>query len=171
MGTIPVSAVMRQKVITVREHITLQELARLLTEKNITGAPVLNAAGNLAGVVSLTDIARYASRGSRFPDGEQPPAYYTHEYRDFLLPDATMKTPDNLQPPAKVPVSAIMTRATIHVRPETSIQKVARMMVENQIHRLLVVRKEKLLGIVTTIDILKLIAYSDDISCLSLDFN
>lgn len=52
------SDVMIRDVITVAESTPIKEVARLFDEKKITGAPVVNAEGELVGVLSETDIIR-----------------------------------------------------------------------------------------------------------------
>jgi len=56
--TMHASDVMIQDVLTVPESMPLKEVARLLSEKQITGAPVVSAKGEVVGVISETDIIR-----------------------------------------------------------------------------------------------------------------
>ena len=51
--------IMTPEVITVNENATVRELATLLLMNSISGAPVVNEAGELVGVVSQTDIVRH----------------------------------------------------------------------------------------------------------------
>ncbi len=50
--------VMIKDVVTVSEATTLKEVARLFSERKITGAPVVNEQGELVGVISESDIVR-----------------------------------------------------------------------------------------------------------------
>ncbi len=52
------SDVMVKEVLTVTDSTPLKEVAKLFGEKKITGAPVLNAQGELVGVISETDLIR-----------------------------------------------------------------------------------------------------------------
>ncbi len=56
--TLLASDVMVKDVITVNETTPLKEVTRMFSEKRITGVPVVNATGELAGVLSETDIIR-----------------------------------------------------------------------------------------------------------------
>lgn len=56
--TIYASDIMVKDVITVAETTSLKEVARILAENKITGAPVVNAEGDLVGVISESDIVR-----------------------------------------------------------------------------------------------------------------
>lgn len=48
--------IMTRQVTTVTPNITAQELAKIFTKHNITGAPVVDQKGNVAGIVSDGDI-------------------------------------------------------------------------------------------------------------------
>lgn len=56
--TLLASDVMIKDVITVSETTPLKDVTRLFSENRITGVPVTNAAGELVGVLSETDIIR-----------------------------------------------------------------------------------------------------------------
>lgn len=56
--TLFASDVMIDDVLTVSESTPLKEVARMFVERKITGAPVVNAEGELVGVISETDIIR-----------------------------------------------------------------------------------------------------------------
>lgn len=56
--TLHASDVMIKDVITVNEKTPLKEVTKLFGEKRITGAPVVNEAGDLIGVISESDIIR-----------------------------------------------------------------------------------------------------------------
>ena len=48
--------IMTRQVTTVTSNITAQELAKIFTKHNITGAPVVDKKGKVAGIVSDGDI-------------------------------------------------------------------------------------------------------------------
>jgi CBS domain-containing protein len=52
------SDVMIKDVITISESTPLKEVAKIFSERKITGAPVINEEGELVGVISETDIIR-----------------------------------------------------------------------------------------------------------------
>ncbi len=56
--TLYASDVMIKDVVTVPESMPLKEVTQLFREKRITGAPVVNAANELVGVISETDVIR-----------------------------------------------------------------------------------------------------------------
>ena len=71
---------MTRNVLSVRPDWPVEELADFLTRHGIHGAPVTSEAGDLLGVVSLTDIARAATLSE-----EDLAAADRHEYYQRLL--------------------------------------------------------------------------------------
>ena len=57
MRLITAADLMNPRVLTVREDLTVRELANVLVENEISGAPVEDRSGKLVGVVSLGDLA------------------------------------------------------------------------------------------------------------------
>lgn len=62
--------IMRVDLTTIPSAMPLSEVERVLTENNVSGAPVVDHAGRIAGVISLRDIAE---RHAEDPDGLRAP--------------------------------------------------------------------------------------------------
>ena len=60
------------------------------------------------------------------------------------------------------PVSSIMSKDLYTIEPNESIAHMAKVMFDKKIHRLLVTEYNKLVGLVSTFDLLKLLATSDE---------
>lgn len=58
----PVLELMTSHVVTVRDDTTLPAVARALDEHAISAVPVVDASGNVVGVVSRTDLVRIGRR-------------------------------------------------------------------------------------------------------------
>lgn len=56
--------IMHKRVLSVRPETTLHELTRLLSERGVSGAPVIGPEGDLIGVVSQTDLVRQQRAGA-----------------------------------------------------------------------------------------------------------
>jgi len=48
--------IMTRHVITIHPYATIQEVARLLSERNISGVPVVDAAGAMVGLITEADL-------------------------------------------------------------------------------------------------------------------
>ncbi len=146
---------MNPSLVTVPENMTVRELAAFLTENEITGAPVTNRRGKLVGVVSVTDIAQSAAEGADFS-----PAGKGREFRKHDLEGraSTSELRDMHVENEGLPVRDIMTPTVYTVPADTPVSKIARTMISGRIHRLLVTRRGRVVGIITALDLLKLLA-------------
>lgn len=139
--------VMTPDPVCVSPATTIRELARVFEEHEISGAPVVNQEGTLIGVVSKTDLIRRCSEGTV----DFPPAYLFEILSDQDRgDDAAEVIPEPL-----VCVQDFMTEDPVTVTPGTPVERVAALMYEKRIHRVVVVDKERFpLGILTTFDLL-----------------
>ena len=156
MRPITAADMMSPHVLTVREDMTLEEVANFLTENEISGAPVEDAFGKLVGVVSLTDVARTVAGGDEAsPRRERTsPEFFFQEWEDGTT---RRQIEEYRLEDSDVEVSEIMTPGVYSVTEETPVSKVARMMIDNHIHRVLVTREERAVGIISTSDLLGLL--------------
>ena len=154
MRPITAADLMNPEVLSVPENMTVRELARFLTNNEITGAPVEDLNGKLIGVVSVVDIAVVASDGSNVRADRSSPDFYvrgwedkisTEEIRNFRVDDEDLL------------VGEIMTPTVFSVAEDTSVSEVASTMLRGHLHRLLVTRDERPIGIVSTSDLLGLL--------------
>ena len=67
---IPVKEVMTRNVITFREDTPVDEIAKVLSSKHITGAPVVGNEGHVVGIVSETDV--FSKKGKTARDIMSP---------------------------------------------------------------------------------------------------
>jgi CBS domain-containing protein len=146
--------VMNPSVITVRDDLTVQEVAALLVENEITGAPVTNPRGKLVGVVSATDIAQSAAEGADFSPRGDGSILRRH---DLVGRASRGELRDLHVENAGLPVRDIMTPTVFTVPENTPVSRLAKTMISGRIHRLLVTRRGRIVGIVTALDLLKLL--------------
>ncbi len=142
--------IMSEDVITVRQEMTVKEVATFLTGHEISGAPVVDRNDNAVGVVSCTDITRSGVEGVGFTANPSDPDYYVRgwetdsdELRGMYIENASQ------------PVREIMTPTVYTVTEDTPVSEIAKTMIAGRIHRLLVTRHNRLVGIITTLDMLK----------------
>jgi predicted transcriptional regulator len=148
-----VKDVMNPDIMTVADDMTTEELVRYLSEREISGAPVVDSQGHLIGVVSMTDIGRHLAEPSDFASSRRP---------EFYRDTAEDVTPEDLgqryvEGPAAT-VRDVMTPVIYQVPVTASVAEAARIMVEHHIHRLVVTKGKEPVGIITSIDLLRVIA-------------
>jgi CBS domain-containing protein len=148
--------IMNPEVLTVQDEMSVRELSSFLTSREISGATVEDSDGKLIGVVSLTDIALSASRSRSMPARDQSnPDFFVRGWEDslemselagFTIEDESLR------------VRQIMTAAVYEVDEAASVSEVAKTMLGGHLHRVLVTSGGKVVGIITTSDLLKLLA-------------
>jgi CBS domain-containing protein len=136
------SDVMNPDVMTVTDDMSVPELAAFLTENQITGAPVLDTHGHAVGVVSVTDIAESGGGAGSWQqeDGVQP-----EDRRGLHVENTGQRVRD------------IMTPTVYTVPDDTPVSQLASTMIAGRVHRLLVTKDKRIVGIVTALDLLKLL--------------
>jgi len=160
MRPITASDLMNPEVLTVRGDMSVRDLAAFLVDNEITGAPVEDEDGKLVGVVSLIDIVEIAA-------GDEPaararesanPDFYVRDWEDQLS-EEDMETLHIEE--EDIFVREIMTPQIFSVEEDARVAEVARMMLDGHIHRVLVTRDDKPVGIISTSDLLGLLVEED----------
>lgn len=173
--TTRVRDIMRTEVVTVTPDTSMLALARVLSDHGVSGVPVV-ADGRLVGVVSSTDVVRAAAEEGDVPAGRTRwvalPSLAEAEPEDedwdphaaYFLPEdgprlARVWDGDAFGGGlADVLVADVMTPVTFSVSPDASVEELAGFLLRGRIHRAVVERDGRLLGIVTTFDLLRVLA-------------
>jgi CBS domain-containing protein len=156
MRPITASDLMTPGVLTVLDDMTVRELAGFLMENEISGAPVADAQGRLVGVVSLADIAAAASGEAR-GTGEEGSSFFGRDWKDDGLEEEDVED----LPLDGVSVADIMNPRIYSVREDATVPEIASLMLNGHLHRLLVTREDRAVGIITTSDLLGLLVGED----------
>ncbi|WP_243641761.1 CBS domain-containing protein [Maribacter algicola] len=129
---VPVSTIMTKKIITLNSNDQLETAERLFKENHIRHIPVVEG-DRIIGMLSLTDLLRIS-----FADGayEEDADVETIVYNMFTI-------------------SQVMAKNLKSISSDTTIKEVAEILAHNEFHALPVVDGEKLVGIVTTTDLIK----------------
>ncbi len=123
---------MSRNPITVRPSTSLHEALRVMREANVRRLPVLNEKGKLVGIVLEKDLL-YASPS---------PATSLSVYElNYLV--------------AKIKIEDLMTRDVITVCEDCPLEEAARIMADNDIGGLPVMRDDTLVGMITESDLFK----------------
>jgi len=135
--------VMQTRIITAYQDSTYEEVARLLQLYNISGLPIISRTGELVGILSEKDLV-----GALFP---KPEDFYKN-------PEAHLNLEDKEAEIARVrfkPIFEFMSPEVTAVFPNDPILKAGSIMIAKNVHRLPVVEKKKLVGIISRRDIFK----------------
>ena len=146
--------VMNPKILTVSEEMTVQELATFLVDHEISGAPVEDADGRLVGLVSTTDLARNAAEIGSVDESEEHPFFRSWAGAGL---DADDLAELHIEEEGLL-VREIMTPTVFAVDADSPVSHVAHSMLDGHLHRLLVIENDRVVGIVSTSDLLRLLA-------------
>jgi len=151
-----VADVMTDDVISASPMMTIKEVDELFTVHAISGAPVLDD-GVLVGVISQSDVIRVLYDQQVAADAVSQ--YLLSPYL-IPLPALTEIARDRAKIADRM-ISTIvadaMTTVPVTVAPGESVSVVARLMCDEHVHRVLVTKDEELVGIVSALDLTRLL--------------
>ncbi|HSR68603.1 MAG TPA: CBS domain-containing protein [Acidobacteriota bacterium] len=156
MREIQAYELMNREVIKVRDDMTLQTAASILAGNAISGAPVVDGDGSAVGVISYSDIAAHAAEGD---ESLSASADYLQGWEDKLnAEDLDSLQIDN----GGTLVRDVMTPTVYTVPHDTPVKYIARAMIAGRVHRLFVTKGDAIAGIITTLDLLSILARDED---------
>ena len=136
-----VCEVMTTPVLTVPREWTAKQAVRLLYERDITAAPVVDDVGKMIGIVSEMDLLR----------GE-----FEADPRAYLGPAAEAESP----PPAVV--EDVMTPHVRTIRETDDVLNLVELMITTGVKSVPVTRDSELAGIVSRRDLMGILAHGDE---------
>ena len=156
--------IMQDRVVQLDPTTSIEEATSILTELNISGAPVVDAAGKLLGMISANDIAR----PENIDRGAVTVRRSSYEMGDLSGDDDGTPTEDVIEDMEDFSPEALRTGTVqdfmspdvFPVDPESSVAEVSRLMLREHVHRVPVVESGKIVGIVSTLDIVRCVAES-----------
>jgi acetoin utilization protein AcuB len=123
---------MSKPPITVRENVGVEDALQLMHNEDIRRLPVVDKQGKMVGIVSELDLLKVSPS----------PATSLSVYEiPYLL--------------AKIKMADVMTKDVISVTENTPLEEAARVMADNKIGGLPVIRDGKVVGVVTETDLFK----------------
>ncbi len=144
--------IMTTPVLTVKDTMSIEEVSDFFVNKMITGAPVVDENDKAIGVVSLSDIARNEPRREHIISDKINNDFIMRDWDAFSQEETSGY---HLEESETLTVRDIMTPFVYKVEEETPLKQIASVMLSGRIHRLFVVNNEKIIGIVSSLDMLK----------------
>ena len=142
--------IMTKNVTTVGAATTIEELARILMEHKISGAPVVDDNENLIGIVTENDLI---SRDKRL---HIPTVMRLFDA--FIVLQSQSKVEKEIKRMTAITVNDIYIKEAITVTEGTPVQDIATIMSEKKVHLIPVVEgknEKKIIGIIGKIDLIK----------------
>ena len=120
----PISAIMTRDIISLHPEDSLNIVERTFESKSFHHIPIVDTNNEICGMISKTDLLRLSAVRSEFSE------YRQIKVKDFMTPNVVVADP------------------------EITLVQVAAIFNENKFHAVPVVDGEKVVGIVTTHDVL-----------------
>jgi CBS domain-containing protein len=138
--------IMTSPAITVDPDRPVRDVAKLMAERRISAVPVVDSDDHVLGIVSEGDLLRGAETG-------------TQRRRSWWLERiASSRQPATEQANPKRRCAEVMTRDVVTVEVATSIKDIARLLEERCIKRVPVIRRGRLVGIVSRANLVQALA-------------
>jgi CBS-domain-containing membrane protein len=138
--------IMTADVVTVRPGTAYRELAAMFRRHRVSGFPVVDEGGKVAGVVSETDLL--AEAAEPVPAAHPAPHDWRHHRR---------------LPPSQATAAELMTHPAVTIGPDALVRDAARLMHSLRLQRLPVVDPGgRLVGVVSRSDVLSVFRRTDE---------
>jgi CBS domain-containing protein len=145
-GKLQARDVMRADVLSVASSASIADVERTLLERRVGGAPVRDDAGRVVGIVSMRDILR----------ARQPSVGHDPDLDGLPVPSRGSGWNGHL--PAAATARDVMNPEVYWVDGGAGLGDVARTMVSQHVHRVLVRDQDRYAGIIGTLDLLHAMA-------------
>jgi CBS domain-containing protein len=139
--------IMTRPVITVAPETTIVDAANLMLQRHVSGLPVVDAAGQLVGIVSEGDFIRRSEIGTQRKRGR---------WLRFILGPGKSAS-DFVQEHGRR-VGEVMTKQPLTITEDTALAEIVDLMEKNNVKRLPVIRGDKMVGIVSRANLLQAVA-------------
>jgi len=140
--------VMATAVVVARPDMTVRDVAGMLADYRISGMPVVDAQGNLVGVITEGDLLRRAEIGT---EGKRRAWWLDLIASTRGLASEYVKEHSRL-------VSEVMTTNVVTVAEETPLAEIAELMERHRIKRIPVMRDGRMTGLVSRANLIRALA-------------
>ncbi|MCB2149523.1 MAG: CBS domain-containing protein [Deltaproteobacteria bacterium] len=148
-----VKEIMTKNPVTVTLDTEIVKAAEILLDRRINGMPVVDDTGKLVGILCQSDI---------IAQQKKLPVPSLFSFLDGYISLSSMKGFEKaVRKIAATTVSDAMTPNPVTVGPDSSIETVAALMVDHNLHTLPVLEKGMLVGVVGKEDILRTLMPAD----------
>ena len=127
-----VAELMQTEVQSVPPDAAVGEVAVALAESRISALPVVDGLGQLIGVISVTDILALEEESE------------SRKARAAVLQKTTVRD--------------LMTPQPLTISPDAEVKEAARRMLDSDVHRLFVIADGRMVGVISTTDIMRAVA-------------
>ena len=152
--TLTAGDIMTADILTAYEGWTIHRLAEFFINRQISAAPVIASDHELVGVVSVADVFRFNAMN----EADKGHLLRNH-YRDSCgteIPEEDLRSWVK-DADKNCTVHRIMVPEVIAVDKSASLPEISAILLENHIHRVFVTEQNKVIGVITSMDVLRVL--------------
>jgi CBS domain-containing protein len=150
--------IMQRDMVTVAPSDTLREALALMTDNHITGLPVMDGKSRCVGLITASDILGFEEEHAEDSSDNGMMQHFNNEIGRW---ESVPISAFGLEEFGDVRVDEVMTRELISVDRDTPLKEVAQKMLDEDVHRVLVMdERYNLYGIITSFDFVRVMAES-----------
>jgi len=143
--------IMESSVVCIGKHEKLIEIGDRLINAHVTGMPVVEE-GRLVGIVTRSDVVRAPVLLKTMDD------YVSDHLQEDSLQQQPRTEFDGFRSRLQhLTVADVMTTKVVTCTPDTPVEEIGTKMVRHHIHRIVVVENDRPVGIVGSLDLVKLL--------------
>jgi len=145
---------MKRKVITVKPIDSIFKVAETLSKHHISGAPVVNKR-KVVGIITETDIVKFMKVDLSKTHTELMAEPHALSVVILTLIKDQLGVKKHLEKLSKIKVKDFMTKEVVSVLPNENILEAANLLDQHRVDRLPVIKKGKLVGIISRCDLIR----------------
>ena len=157
--------IMTENVIAAYEGWSIKKLSDFFIKHGISGAPVIAGDHSLVGVVTATDIINFESKTSQEKTVMIETIYQENVGYNYQQSDIKTLA---LHAEQNCTVHQIMAKHVIQIDENALLDELAEVMLEQGIRRIFITRKDIMVGVITTTNILQAIVDNGKLSKINV---
>ncbi len=139
--------IMTTEVIAVKSQDLVEDVIKILMDKNISGVPVVDDDQHVIGIVTEGDLI-YRSKKLKIPT-------FFSILDGYVFLESTKTIEKQLKKMVAYRVEDVMTTEVITVEEDQTVEEVATIMTKEKINRVPVIKDNRLVGIISRRDIIR----------------
>lgn len=145
---------MNPEVISFSPDDSIFKVAKVFSEKNISGAPVVEK-GKVVGIISISDIVKFFGMKLANTEISQIPSLSLLLLNFIKTGKEFLEFKKEMERISKTKIKHVMSKKVISIDPDASLVEAACLMEKHDVNRLPVIENDKLVGIIARADLIK----------------
>jgi len=146
--------IMTENVEALKSDMTIGQAAHLMLRERISGYPIMGGAGNIEGIITITDLFKLIDKISKDVDEEFDSLHENSDENEQYYHDKEIDFHNKIREFKDRSIKQIMSKEIFTISPDTSLINIVHLIAFKNIHTFPVIDKGKLVGIIGRHDVL-----------------